>query len=159
MSFLAPKDGYWIIAIILLVLNFYYWQRIREHFMHGCANPGVVVSMSPMLIAVSTDLTKGEGQYPAIKIIRKNLSTINGRRPIIGTKVATVALYSAGFDENAPCWNDFYPLPVDCAMGDQKIYKAILNSFSDDDWAALRNGLNQIPRPFRKGLFHVAPII
>lgn len=29
MSFLAPKGGYWIIAIIFLVLSFYHWQRIR----------------------------------------------------------------------------------------------------------------------------------
>lgn len=126
--------------------------------MHGCANPGVVVSLNPMLIAVSTDLTKGEGQYPAIKIIRKNLSTINGRKPIMGTKVATVSLYSAGFDKNAPYWNDFYPLPVDCATGDSKVYRTVMNSFTDDDWAALRNGLSQVSRPLQKGLFYIAPI-
>ncbi len=61
---------YWIIALALLVMNLLYWQRVRDHFRHGDANPAIILSLKPMLIAVSADLSKGAGKYPAIKIIK-----------------------------------------------------------------------------------------
>src|SRR5579871_1683077 len=70
--------SWWIPTVLLLPWNFLYWVRVREHFWRGDANPGLVVSVDPLLIAVATDLTKGMGTYPAVKIFRAGLRHIDG---------------------------------------------------------------------------------
>lgn len=147
--------SFWIGASLLLVMNWLYWQRIREHFRSGDANPGIVVSMDPMMIAVSTDLTKGLGRYPVIKIIEKSLPTVCGQVPQIGSMLATVALYESSPDDNLPHWADFHPRPVDCATGNLAAMQRVMNTFTEADWNQLRSWLGQVPRPFRCGLFHI----
>lgn len=157
--FLAFFNWYfWIAACLFLAMNGLYWQRVKEHFKHGCANPGVVVSLDPMLIAVCTDLTKGIGEYPAVKIISKKMGTICGQVPQVGTRVATVALYSASVDENLPHWESFDPRPVDCATTDLNAMYGVMNSFTEEDWQELASFLSQVEQPFRPGLFPVQPL-
>jgi hypothetical protein len=62
-----------------------YWKKVSEHLMYGCANPGIVLPLDPMLIAVSTDLTMGEVEYPVVRIIQKKLLSLCGKPPRVGT--------------------------------------------------------------------------
>ncbi len=145
----------WVPAALLLAWNVLYWVRVREHFWSGCANPGVVVSVDPLLIAVATDLTKGVGTYPAVKIVRARLRHIDGQLPRVGVRVGTVALYTATFDENIPHWVDFDPLPAQYATGDPKKISTLLGSFTADDWADLERFLQQVPQPYQPGLYMI----
>lgn len=147
--------SFWVFALLLLGMNWFYWQRVREHFRHGCANPAIIVSMEPTLIAVSTDLTKGRGQYPVIKIIEKELPAACGQFPQVGCRLAAVALYEVSADDKLPHWEDFDPRPIDCATGDLDVVRAVTGTFAKEDWDELRVWLRQVPRPYRCGLYHI----
>lgn len=149
--------SFWIFAGLLFLMNLLYWQRVSEHFRHGCANPAMIIALDPMLIAVLTDLTKGEGNYPVIKIIQQRLPTACGQLPQAGTLLAAVSLYSPSPDEE-PHWADFDPRPIDCATGDAPAIQRIMSSFDASDWNELRHALKQVPRPYRCGLYHVLPM-
>jgi hypothetical protein len=148
--------SFWIFATLLLAMNWLYWQRVSDHFRHGCANPAIILSLQPMRIAVSTDLTKGVGNYPVIKIIQKSLPTACGQQPRVGTLLATVSLYFPSSEEE-PHWSDFDPRPIDCATGDLDAMQRVMSGMDANDWNELRNGLKQLPRPYRCGLYHVLP--
>ncbi len=142
-------------AAFFALANFFYWARIKEQFRSGCANPGVVVGLRPTLIAVTTDLTKGFGYYPVIKVIRAPLSTVAGRPVQIGTRVPTVAGYTRGTADSLPHWADFDPQPVDFVTRDPAVVERVLASVADDDWRELDDWLPQIPKPYRPGLYFI----
>lgn len=108
-----------------------------------------------MLIAVSSDLTKGFGEYPVVKIIEKSLPAVCGQTPRVGSRLPTVALYESSPDEDVPHWADFDPRPIECATGDLDAMQAVMNTFTEDDWNELKLWLRQVPRPFCRGLYHV----
>ncbi|QDU95922.1 DUF3239 domain-containing protein [Lignipirellula cremea] len=142
-----------ITGLILLIRE---WFVVRQHFWCGCVNPGVVVSLNPMLIAVCTDLSKGSGTYLAVKVIRSRLDRIQGQPPQIGTRVATVALYDgAPIDLGKPAWHTFYPVPVECVTTDLADMQGVLASISATDWQDLSTCLAQVPQPFRTGLYRM----
>ena len=60
--------GWWGTAVLALLGNWFYWRRVYEHFMFGDANPGQVVGVSPLLIAVRTDLSLGPGYFPVLHL-------------------------------------------------------------------------------------------
>ena len=128
--------------VISIIINIGYWIRLQEHFAKGDSNGGIVVATNPTLVAVYTDLTKGFGDYPVIKIIkcRPNLS--------VGERIATVALYT--YSEE-PYWDDFHPLPVHNATSNQNQIQRALSSYSDDYWQKLESGISQIPKPYQLG--------
>lgn len=146
------------LGALLLVMNWLYWRRVGEHFRYGCTCPAMIVSSDPMLIAVSTDLTKGLGQYPVIKIIEKPLRTACGQLPQVGRELPAIALYSLSGDE-LPHWRDFDPRPIDCASGDLEAIQRVMSTIAEVEWNELRTWLEQLPRPFRCGLYHVKPLI
>ncbi len=149
---------HWAFALLFLPtmgLNVLYWQRVKEHFLFGDTNPGLVVSLNPMLIAVRTDLTCGAGAYPVIKIIRLPLRTASGKRPEVGTRVAASCLYTRSTDKPLPHWVDFQPVPVDCATRDPHKCDQVLSSISETEWENLRTGLPQVPTPFQPGLYRI----
>jgi hypothetical protein len=123
--------------------------------MFGCANPAMIVGMEPMLIATSTDLTKGHGEFPVVKIIEKRLKTANGQPPQLGTRLITVALYSQSPDDDGtqPRWRTFDPRPLDCVTSDIGTMQRLMSGFSDDEWAELDSYLEMIPRPRIEGQY------
>lgn len=146
---------FWIPVALLTLMNWLYWTKVSDHFMHGCANPGIVVSLDPMLIAVATDLTKGQGEYPVVRIIKKELSSICGKPPQVGALVPTVALYYEGSKPNQPHWATFDPRPVDCATSDPSEAQRIAASFSKEDIEELKRWLSQVPKPYKPGLYRI----
>ncbi|MBL4635248.1 MAG: DUF3239 domain-containing protein [Kofleriaceae bacterium] len=133
-----------------LVASTWYWTRVKEHFAFGCANPGIVVSIHPPLVAVSTDVTKGVGYYPVIKIIPHS----GGDDARLGERVGTVALYGDANEHHA-YWSDFNPISIEYATSDALVHKRVLDSYSDEDWAALNRGVKDLRKPYRPGLYRV----
>lgn len=142
------------LGALLLVMNWLYWRRVSEHFRYGCTCPAVIVSSYPMLIAVATDLTKGIGQYPVIKIIEKPLGTACGQLPEVGRELPAIALYSPSADD-LPHWSDFDPRPIDCATGDLEAIERVMSTITEGEWNELRSWLKQVPRPFACGLYQI----
>jgi len=110
--------GWWLPVMLVLLGNWYYWRRVYEHFAFGCLNPGQVVSVSPLKIAVLTDLSFGQGYYPALKIVEVKSSGRWTVPIVIGARVATIAVYSRSTEEDVRHWDDFDPHPVDPLVSD-----------------------------------------
>ncbi len=144
----------WIASGILIYFNILYWQTIQERFLFGCINPGMIISVDPMFVAVSTDLGKWGGYYPVIKIIKANLKSVLKNADTVGTLVPTVATYGHSADD-VPHWKDFYPVPVEYANGDMKIIIKSLDSLEQPEIAELERWLKQVPEPYECGLYWI----
>ena len=130
-----------------------YWSFVFLRNKKGCANPGIIVSENPLLIAVFTDLTKGEDEYPVVKVckIKQNKKT-----PVkLNQSVATVALYNGGDDEKYPYHHkDFEPTPIYYATGNPDKEKLVLDSFSQAEWKYLETWISKQTK-FKKGLYFI----
>ena len=145
----------WILFAISLGLNWYYWQRVKEHFLHGNVTPAMIVNMDPMMYAVLTNLTKGPGDFRAIKIIQRNFDQILGKPPALGAMFPTVSLYQEAMDETLPHWESFDPRPVEFATSDAQSINRVLRQLEKSDWEELKLWLKRVPLPFKVGLYHV----
>lgn len=145
--------AFWFPAAFLLLCNAFYWFRLKMHFERGDANPGLVVSASPPLVAVATDLTKGFGSFPAVKVFAAGPLRIAGRRPEVGDRVGTVSLYSSGPDQSAPHWSDFEPHPAEYVTADAAAIAGLMATFPQEQWDNLAQLLEMVPQPYRPGLY------
>lgn len=148
---------YFVLIMIFLTLsvtaNKFYWKRVHEHFRYGDTNPAIVVSEEPFLIATRTDLSKGHGRYPVIKIVREPRSGFSGRMQV-GRRVATVALYRGDPNDDRPHWEDFFPYAVEPVAADREEAKSLLESFDAGEWQALEDGLHEV-KAMREGLHKI----
>lgn len=152
----AAFRGAWaLLFLAVLGANYIYWKYVRACFINGCVNPAVVVSVRPLLIAVYTDLTKGRGNYPAIKILPIPLTRIAKRPPEVGMRLATIAFYVQGPNPDLPHWVDFTPFPTECATTDAAVNVRVLESISAEDWALLQAALATVPAPRQAGLYPI----
>lgn len=140
-----------VFVIPCAYFNLIYWIGKKEHFAFGAANAGMVISTDPLLVAVSSDLSKWDGEYfPVIQIIpfQTNVSVS------LGTMVPTVALYQDSSDEIGH-WAGFDPVPVEYVTHSKEQFQRSLDSFDESDWDDLHTGVCQLMRPYEPGLFHV----
>lgn len=149
--FLTIKISGWfsILGILLLAINIFYWLRKKEHFKNGDSNGGIIISTNPTLLAITTDLTKGFGEFPVIKIIP--CSALKNAK--IGDKIATVSLYTASVNEELPHWIDFNPIPLFYATNNKEILKKAIESYNDEQWKNIQNRLIEIKKPYKPGLY------
>lgn len=134
-----------VLAIICGVLMVLYWTRVREHFRHGCALPGIVLSVEKELVAFCTDLSMGSGEYPAVRILRQPLSKMTGGPPRKNQRVVGVAVYEPSPDQDDH-WATFHPKVVNCVTTDPAAIQECFNSIDEADWQELITYLDQIPR-------------
>lgn len=138
-------------------INFHYWRRVGDHFRYGDANPGVVLSLEPTLVAVNTDLTMGEGEFPVIKIFACNLTHSAGEPLQVGSYLPTVALYAHPENESDPHWADFHPQPADYASGNHNALRVMLATFDPRQMQQLKADLKHIAQPYAPGLYLLWP--
>ena len=156
VSLLAVIDGFHYTALLLLAVatyaNYAWWSSIRSWFHNGDVCPAAIISAEPLLIATLTDLTAGEGAYPAIKIRREPI-----RRWRDGGKVGSPVPCVARYDgtPGAAHWTNFHPRPVQCATADETEIKRLLVEIEKPRWAELQAAIRQLPKPFRPGLYRL----
>jgi len=140
--------GWYLGCAAAVVVNFLYWTRKREHFASGDTCPAVVISTSPMKLAVSTNLaTNQTANHPVIKVIRVPRASVPEDRRKVGAHLATVALYSGskvGFS-----WEDFYPLSVGAAEPNGTVMDQCVTRFTLVDWEGIEFWLDSNPQPKR----------
>lgn len=146
----TPIWGFGIAGLVTMAIFVGLWAR---KFRSGDANPGVVIALDPPLAAVPTDLTQGEGEFPAIKIIRINLQTAMGEPLRIGSRIPTVATYAHPPNSSAGHWSDFYPTPAEYVTGDRDALERLLASFPEEQYEFVAQALRVIERPYRPGLY------
>lgn len=117
-------------------------RRIR---CHGCAVPAIVLSVDQQLVAFLTDLSTGEGSYPAVKILKQPIQQMTGGAPRKNQRLVAVALYEASPTQNDH-WATFHPKVVNCVTTDQRAIQRTLETISDSDCQELVDALAKIPR-------------
>ncbi len=149
---LATRVSLWFVLVFIffLIINIFYWLRYKELF-QADSNGGIVISTSPLLVAVSTDLTKFTGHYPVIKII-----PYKSKSPVkVGDRIATVATYAGCPDDHKDYWDDFFPVPADYATTDQRQIETAIASYPDTQWNDINRGVAELPMPYKEGLYRV----
>lgn len=151
---IAVHWGFGVLVLLFAYAVYLYWHRVKYQFISGCVNPGVVVSTSPPLVAVLTDLSKGWQDCPVVKVLPQPLSRMAGGMPAMGTRVATVAFYHQ-LNEGLAHWDDFSPVVAGCVTANEGDIARVLASIEASDWQELDDGLRQIPKPVCPGLYRV----
>jgi hypothetical protein len=141
---------YFPIIALLFSANKAYWDVKKDNFFRGDSNPGIVIQANPLLVAVATDLTKGIGQYPVVKVIKPPLKGFQQ-----GELVSTVAVYNGWGNENLPYWSDFYPVVVNCATDDNHEIEQALKQYSTESIEILNSAISSITPPYKVGLYKV----
>lgn len=147
------SKGWLFLAVPVLAMNWLYWVRVREHFGSGNVCPAVVISTSPLLLAVSTDLSTGGSPQPAIKVIKVPRASLTMEVVQVGDRVPTVALYSRA-PESSDSWQDFDPRPVGSATSDRATVEAVLTRIPEEYWEELHLWKSSVPN-LRIGLHRV----
>ena len=156
--FLSFKYSFYYLILlgVMLVINKIYWWFIERRFQKGDYNVGRVVSTSPMLVAVPTDLRKGyAGLFPVIKVIEIKFDKLGDTQLSIGDKIGTCGLYTNSKDD-IPFWLGFDPVPVFYGNSDfAKQQKRAEASTTIEAWQDFEEQLNQLPKPFQRGLYKI----
>ncbi len=140
--------SFWILTGIALALLVFYWWLIARHYRIACVTPAQVLSTSPMLIAVATDLTKGEGQFPCVKILPAPVGRVFGTVPRVGTRLAVLTSYECDPGDELPHFVDIDPKLAQAASGKEQELRRLFDSLSEEDWQQLEAGLKQLgPNP------------
>lgn len=140
---------------ITVIPAIWYAKRVREHFLYGDANPGLVISTSPFRIAVWVDLTKGEGSFPALSVKAEPPFKHQGKPAEVGTRLATVALYDIGSEEDLGYWENLDPRPVEPVAAREEDARKLFESFSAEQWERLEKAVESV-KPTRAGLFRLS---
>ncbi|MCA9176480.1 MAG: DUF3239 domain-containing protein [Planctomycetales bacterium] len=144
----------WIVAALMAAMNWHYWHRVVVHFQYGNALPGVVISLEPMLIAFSTDMTTGVGSFPAVRVIKKRFDELGGQTPKVGTRLIGVALYARS-SSSVQHWEDVDPVPIECVTDDPKVHARLMSTMTEQDFQELFTWLRGVPR--KAGLYFIQP--
>lgn len=136
--------------LIFISIGVWYWISLKEHY-QADSNAGIVISVSPPLVAVATDLSKyGDEGYPVLKIIK-----YSPRRAItIGEKIGTVAVYEDR-DEDSDHWSNFFPLPIEYATNRQCEIIREVSRYPKEQWELIASALPLIPKPYKPGLYRI----
>ena len=138
--------------MLVLAINWFYWRRLKEHFLVGCANPAKVISVNPLRLAVYTDLkcSYSAPDCPTIKIFETRLPKKPEGRYSIGDKVLTVSLYNGRLERDR--WLSFDPIPALQVTRNQSAIEALKSELTDE-WESLDAWYAKVPDPQDKGLY------
>lgn len=135
---------HWLFATLVLgavLYNIWYWATVYNKFRAGDVNPGKVVSVNPDLVAVSTNMSRGIGNFPALKIISTKLAR---KDKVLGKIIPTVALYNDN-PYDYPFWAEFHPVPVAYGVRDPQQLDYLTSQFSDGQIQEIDRHLEQVP--------------
>jgi hypothetical protein len=149
-----------IAFIVSLFLIFMYWKHIRAICWHGDLCPAAVISVSPLRLAVYTDLSQSQFKaFSVIKIIKPPFMTFGRKKPELGQRVAVVSMYQAS-EEYQNRWGNFIPKPVECLTFDKDQIKLSLQRIPQEHWDELDENLRLVTnKTTTPGLYHLGKLI
>lgn len=140
--------GYLFLFVLAVGFQF---RKFYEHFRSGSICPAKVISEKPFLVAVYTDLSKGEGYFPVIKVVKMKESKTLGFK--LGDSVPVVSLYN--INQTKPYWKDFSPLPVYCATNDYDDVSRVLSMVTKNELEFIDCELERVPKPVKAGTYRI----
>lgn len=134
---------HWIFVLMVAgfaVHIFWYCFKVYHTYQNGDVNPGKVISLHPTLVAVSTNMTKGFGNFPVMTIIK---TTLPEKERVLGKIIVTAATYHDN-PHGYPFWAEFHPMPMSHATGDELYLFNRLSRFSKEQIGTIDRHLVQL---------------
>ncbi|MBL4648769.1 MAG: DUF3239 domain-containing protein [Aureispira sp.] len=140
----------WLKFFSLIIIGFPLWKineyrkEIRDCYAMGNIIPGIVVHTNPLLIASVTDLSKGLGKFPVVRI-DSFPSFFQYHKGVVkkGCRIPMLAIYFQMPGPDLNYWNDFRPWPVEFATGDRNLIGEKYYSISEEYWLYAESVLEQ----------------
>lgn len=140
----------WLKFFSLLLIGFPAWKineyqkEIRDCYAMGNVIPGIVVHTNPLLLASVTDVSKGFGKFPVVRI-DSFPSFFQYHKGVVkkGCRIPMLAIYFQVPGSNLNYWNDFRPWPVEYATGDRDLIGEKYYSISEEYWLYAESVLEQ----------------
>ncbi len=153
IAFLAIR-AHWAVIFAAILPPLYVWRSLayfRLAYMDGDANPSAVISLNPLLVAVYLDLTKGQGHFPAIYIMRGGPACDAGQGPVLGMRVATTTSYGQ-HEADLPYFEYVETVYLDDGCSNPAELIRVIKSIPAQQWQALQHGVASLPAPLKPGL-------
>ena len=142
--FVAPAIS---VAVAIALLRFPFWL-----FQSGNVCPAIVIDAEQQLIAVFTDLTKGDDSYPAVFVTSAPLKKMTGGPFQRGNKICFATGYLGG---NSDSWEQIKGYPINCGTTSSKQIENRLKTLSDEDWLEAEQVIANLSKPYKKGLIRL----
>lgn len=138
-------------GVYKLIVYFVYLKGIKDCYDMGNIIPGIVVHNSPVLIATLTDVTKGIGSYPVIRIgAFPSFKKYHKGWVKIGDRIPMLAIYHVNTEQSLNYWNDFTPWPVEFATKDRNFIGKKYYSISEPYWQYAEEMVKQVRNSNKK---------
>lgn len=134
---------HWLFSIIFigfLLWNIWYWWNSFLRFKVGDVNPGKVIQLNPDRIAVATNMTKGFGNFPILKILDIKLRKEDR---ILNKIIPTIASYTNN-PFGYPFWSEFNPVPMNHGIKDERIIEHYSNTYGDEEIKTLNEYIDKV---------------
>lgn len=151
LSFVAMvMKSWWFVLffIPLAIYNFFNWSIAKTRFQNGDVNPGKVISLTPVKVAVVTNLSKYGGNYPVIRIFKTSLTK---NEKIIGNIIPTISLYTNGMDP-MPFWSSFMPVPMSHGTKKKEDLNYFTKKFTKESIETIDEAMKEI-KTYQAGLY------
>jgi hypothetical protein len=121
-----------------------YRKEIRDCYAMGNIIPGIVVHTNPLLIASVTNLSKGLGKFPVVRI-DSFPSFFHYHKGVVkkGCRIPMLAIYFQMPGSDLNYWNDLRPWPVEFATGDRNLIGKKYYSIPEESWLYAESVLEQ----------------
>lgn len=141
----------WLKIFSLIIIGFPVWKineyqkEIKDCYAMGNIIPGIVVHTNPLLIASVTDISKGFGKFPVVRI-DSFPSFFHYHKGVVkkGCRIPMLAIYFQMPGPDLNYWNDFRPWPVEFATRDRNLIGAKYYSISEEYWLYAESVLDQV---------------
>jgi len=133
------SGNYWLYigCAVFAALLFLTFKRQQIHFSHGDVNIAKIISRSPDMFAMYTNMLTGldDLDYPVVKVVRSKIPVVDGLSFEVGDYISVGCMYAGPMDKAH--WIDVFPIPMSVATTD---LNALARAPLDHDTPTCRAG-------------------
>jgi len=153
MPFITIIGGIIIAFQIMKIRS--YREEIREYYKMGDTIPGIVTSLNPTTIASLTDLSKGFGRYPVLKVSTYKTKKLSKRKIEVGDKIPMTAIYYTFEGSVSDYWHNVESYPVEFATKNRNKIAEKIYSISILEWNRLEKAISHNKHITKPGLYKI----
>ncbi len=143
IGYFLMTNLHWFFGIIFLgalIWIIYHWWGTFRIYRIGDINPGKVIHLNPDRIAVTTNMTKGFGNFPIIRILEVNLRKED---KVLNKIIPTLASYYNN-PHGYPFWSEFHPFPINHGISNKEELQKFANSYTQSEIDRIDEFLDKI---------------
>jgi hypothetical protein len=152
------------LVIVMLIVGFLQIAFLRVyikgpplHFAAGDLSPGIVVSMNPCMVAITSDLSMGGPSYPIVKVLELPLDEHPSMTFQTGSRVPMATVFQHPPSEQVKRWVDCNPEPIAFATDLETAVEQCTLLLDEQEWQMLQHCIARLPHPLEEGVYLIRP--